>query len=82
MPVDQLYTLSTVFSCLRDAALIWAVFKGVWGARGKYQDILNFAAAIRAHMTLMEAFALRVETNHLAHIEDYLKERRRDSNSI
>lgn len=66
---DVIWVISNFFSWARDAAIVYAIFKGVWAASTKWQHAKEFFAAIRAHMLTMESFAKVVVDNHFHNLE-------------
>jgi hypothetical protein len=75
-------TVTAVFSWLRDAAIVYGVFKAVWNTRGWYQAAKDFKQCILEHMSTMEGFAHRAEVNHFRHMEEYLYKIAKDRNLI
>lgn len=65
-------TISYVISWARDLGVFGVTIVIGWNARGIYQKIDDFTTDIRDHMKRMDAFAVRMETNHLKHMESYL----------
>src|ERR1700678_1728105 len=72
MYVDPAVGVTEVLSWLREVAIIGGIVTFGWKARGMYQTVDEFACSITNHMKRMERFAVRMETNHLRHIESYL----------
>ena len=72
MFVDPAVGVTEVLSWLREVAVIGGIITFGWKARGMYQTVDDFAESITKHMQRMERFAVRMETNHLRHIESYL----------
>jgi len=72
--------ITYVVSVLRDLGIFGTVLFVGWNARGVFQDMKDFTSTIRKHMTKMEGFAYRVETNHMKHMERYLYQMAKDRN--
>ena len=82
MFVDPGTEVSVVLSWIRETAIIGGILVFGWRARGVFQTVKDFATSIQKHMQIMEAFALRMEMNHLRHIERYLFKLAKDRNLI
>ena len=82
MFVDPGTEVSVVLSWIRETAIISGIVVFGWRARGVFQTVKDFATSIQKHMQIMEAFALRMEMNHLRHIERYLFKLAKDRNLI
>lgn len=74
--------ISYVISWARDLAIFGGTIVFGWKARDIFQDMKDFVNEIRQHMKRMDAFALRLETNHLKHMEEYLYVLAKDRNLI
>jgi hypothetical protein len=61
--------VTAVLQWIREISIIGGILIFGWKARDIFQNVKDFTDAIRKHMTTMEAFAVRMETNHLRHIE-------------
>lgn len=72
--------VSFVLTWLRDLSIFGVVLMFGWKSRDLWQDVKDFANAVRAHMKKMEGFALRVENNHMRHMERYLYQMAKDRN--
>ena len=75
MLLDPQFTAQPVLAILewiRELAIIGSIIIFGWKARDAFQSVKDFTSGINAHMTRMDAFAVRVESNHLRHIEQYL----------
>lgn len=82
MFVDPGAEVSVILTWIREIAIISGIVVFGWHARGAFQTVKDFAASIQKHMEIMESFALRVETNHLRHIEKYLYKMAKDRNRV
>jgi hypothetical protein len=72
---DPQFTFEPVLAVLqwiRELAVIGVIIVFGWRARGVFEYGKNFSDDIRKHMKRMDSFAVRVEANHLRHIEQYL----------
>jgi hypothetical protein len=74
--------VTAILSWLRDTGILVAIMVFGWKARGIFQAVEDFTDSIREHMMKMEAFAARMEANHLRHIEQYLYRIARDRNQV
>jgi hypothetical protein len=72
--------VSAVLQWLRELAVIGAIIVFGWHARSAFQYVKDFTTEIREHIKRMDAFVIRVESNHLRHIEDYLYRLAKDRN--
>lgn len=68
--------ITEVLAWIRELAVITGIVLFGWNARKVYQFFVDaydgakcFMGDVRLHMKIMEGFALRVEHNHLSHIE-------------
>lgn len=66
-------TLGQVSSSVRDFAIVGTLITISWKARGAYEAVTQFFSRTMRHMDTMEAGMQTLLTNHLAHIEDYVK---------
>ena len=65
--------ISYVISWVRDLGIFGFVLVVGWNARSIFQEVKDFTKDIRGHIKRMEKFAFRMETNHIRHIELYLR---------
>ena len=72
MFVDPSNAVTTALAWIREASIICGIVVVGWHARGVYQTANDFVDSVKSHMKTMEGFALRMETNHIKHIEQYL----------
>ena len=82
MFVDPGTEVSVVLSWIRETAIISGIVVFGLHARGAFQTVKDFATSIQKHMQIMEAFSLRMEMNHINHIERYLYHLAKDRNRV
>lgn len=66
---DFVSSLTTLFAWLRDGAIIYAIFKVVFGIGAYWQKAVAFFKRFETHMDVMERFAEEAVTNHFTHLE-------------
>ena len=64
--------VTSILGWLRELSIITGIVVFGWKSRGAFQSVTDFVEAIQKHMLFMEAFATRMESNHLKHMELYL----------
>src|SRR5579859_2496775 len=67
-------TLGQLSSSARDLAIVGVLITSTWKARGVYGSVTEFFQRTMKHMDVMEAGMNTLLTNHLAHIEENLKQ--------
>ncbi len=66
-------TVGQISSSVRDFAIAGTLLTTAWKARGVYEKSVAFFDRTIKHMDAMEAGMNTLLTNHLAHIENYVK---------
>lgn len=87
MFVDPTLAVTDALLWIRELGTIGLIILVGWNARAGFQFVKDFyksaqhfMSTVQVHMSTMEAFAKRVESNHMKHMEQYLYKIAKDRN--
>lgn len=72
MSIEQ--NLSIIIDCVWKLAVIAGITTVAWRARGIWDDAKDFLTRVEEHMNSMEKFAQTVMSNHMYHMQEYLRQ--------
>jgi hypothetical protein len=73
MTIDPNNDITIVLGWLREISITGAILISGWKARDIFQIAIDFFKDVKDFMSETRGFMTRVETNHLCHMEAYLR---------
>ena len=74
MFADTTLTVTTALEWIRDVVVIIGIAVFGWKVRDAFQGVVDFKDEVVSFMRDTRHFMHNVETNHLSHMEEYLKD--------